>query len=170
MRTETQVRTRPRVEIIRSAQPSPWLAWALAALVVASVLASSLAAQLFGTDIQPISQVRIPIALEPAGWAFAIWGPIFAGLLAFGVYQLKHPADPRLATARWPMLLSMACGALWPLAVSRSDFVAALGLIVGMLVGVALAYGPTHPLQRARSFGERVCVRWPLSAYIRRRG
>lgn len=53
-------------------------------------------------------------AIQPAGWAFAIWGVIYAALLAMAGWGLWREADnPVWDGPRWGMFISLALGASW---------------------------------------------------------
>jgi len=64
----------------------------------------------------PIPQIDPPV--QPAGYAFGIWGLIYAWLIvgaAYGLWQRR--GDPGWAAMRLPLTLSLAVGAFWlPLA------------------------------------------------------
>jgi hypothetical protein len=52
--------------------------------------------------------------IQPAGWAFAIWGVIYLWLLVsagFGLF--KRDIDPDWDRLRWPLFVSVAIGASW---------------------------------------------------------
>lgn len=155
----------PTVEISR--REPVWLAWAVALAAIANVGVNTFSNFLFPITITEATRASRPLLIDPASYAFAIWAPIFVGLLAFAAYQLlpatRH--DPRLVGTRVPMLVSFVCGALWPVAVSRLDFLGALVLIVGMLAGAAVAYPKLHT-GHARTLPDSACVRWPVSAYV----
>jgi hypothetical protein len=49
--------------------------------------------------------------IQPAGWAFAIWGVIYLWLLASAGYGLiKRDTDPGWDAPRWPLFVSLAIG------------------------------------------------------------
>jgi hypothetical protein len=53
--------------------------------------------------------------LTPAGWAFSIWGALYAGSIAFALFQLL-PAQRRnalLAPLRWPAAGAFLGNSLW---------------------------------------------------------
>jgi hypothetical protein len=77
--------------------------------------------------------------LIPAGWAFAIWGLIYAWLLAYTVVQLLPSTydDPRLdRAAPWAAGAMAACGA-WSLVFAQEWFPASLAV---MLVALSLTF------------------------------
>jgi hypothetical protein len=52
--------------------------------------------------------------IQPAGWAFAIWGVIYLWLLVsagFGLF--KRDTDPDWDRLRWPLFVSVGIGASW---------------------------------------------------------
>jgi hypothetical protein len=71
----------------------------------------------FEADQFPVPQSNPPV--QPAGYAFAIWGLIYAWLIVgcgFGAWQRRR--DPAWGPMRLPLALSLAVGAAWlPVAV-----------------------------------------------------
>ncbi|TBN42044.1 hypothetical protein EYE42_06510 [Paracoccus subflavus] len=89
-------------------------------------------------DQFPIPQVDPPI--QPEGWAFSIWGLIFAWLVAgsgFGLW--KRAVDPDWQPMRPSLLVSLALGAFWIETAHRTPIGATL-LIGAMLAPAALAF------------------------------
>ncbi len=91
----------------------------------------------FEPDQFPIPQINPPI--QPAGYAFAIWGVIYLWLIAgmgFGLW--KRRTDPDWHGMRVPLCLSLAVGSIWlPVAVLSPVWAAIL--IWAMLVPALLA-------------------------------
>ena len=66
----------------------------------------------FDPDKYPIPQ-RNP-AVQPAGWAFSIWGPIYLWLIAHAVLgAFKFRQDAAWDKGRIALALSLAVGAIW---------------------------------------------------------
>ena len=85
----------------------------------------------------PIPQVDPPV--QPAGYAFSIWGLIYLALLAGAVFGLtKRASHPGWDAARWPLIASLVVGAAW-IPVANRSVVAATVLIWIMLVTAVLA-------------------------------
>ena len=110
----------------------------------------------FSPEQFPVPQVAPPI--QPAGWAFSIWLPIYAWLiLSAGLGLLRHARDPDWDRPRWPLLASLTLGAAWvPLA--QASPVWATVLIWAMLA-TALAALIRTPLR------DRAWLAWPIGLY-----
>ena len=91
----------------------------------------------FRADQLPIPQTPPPI--QPAGYAFAIWGVIYLWLIISAAYGLLQRADdPAWNRARPGLILSLALGTPW-LWVANNSPIAATILIFGMLAGAIIA-------------------------------
>jgi hypothetical protein len=91
----------------------------------------------FSADQLPIPQIDPPV--QPAGYAFAIWGLIYAWLVVsagFGIW--KRGDDPAWDRARLPLIVSLGVGTPW-LAVANSSAIWATILIFVMAIGAILA-------------------------------
>ncbi|MDJ0824959.1 MAG: hypothetical protein QNJ16_05590 [Rhodobacter sp.] len=96
----------------------------------------------FRPDQFPVPQIDPPV--QPAGYAFSIWGLIYLGLVAHGVFGLVARADDAgWDRGRWPLVISLAVGAAW-IPVAQVSAVWAAVLIWVMLVTalMALAVAP----------------------------
>ncbi len=110
----------------------------------------------FSPDQFPIPQDDPPV--QPAGYAFSIWGLIYLALLAgavFGVF--KRAEDAGWDAMRWPLIASLAVGAAWIPVANRSVFGATI-LIWIMLATAVLAL-------RAAGTGDRLLLRTPIALY-----
>ncbi|WP_149756351.1 tryptophan-rich sensory protein [Roseivivax sediminis] len=75
--------------------------------------------------------------VQPAGYAFAIWGLIYVWLiLGAGFGLLKRADDPDWAEMRKPMVMSLAVGALWLPAAQQS--VALATIMIWVMLATAL--------------------------------
>ncbi|MGC3936433.1 hypothetical protein ACOTTU_01360 [Roseobacter sp. EG26] len=91
----------------------------------------------FDADQFPMPQDNPPI--QPAGYAFAIWGVIYLWLIvgmAFGA--IKRAEDPGWHAMRAPLSISLAIGTIW-LAVATQSPVWASVLIWAMLISALFA-------------------------------
>jgi len=79
-------------------------------------------------------------AIQPAGYAFSIWGVIYLWLLASAGFGLFRRADdPAWDVVRWPLIVSLGVGSGW-LAVANVAPVAATMAIAIMLAGALGAF------------------------------
>jgi len=102
----------------------------------------------FAPDQFPVPQDDPPI--QPAGYAFAIWGPIYVWLIVHaGTGLLLRAEDPDWRPVRWPLFASLAVGAAWIPVANLSPAMATL-LIWVMLAGALLALFRTTRADRWR--------------------
>lgn len=78
--------------------------------------------------------------ITPAGYAFAIWGIIFLGLLAFAIYQAlpSQRTNPRFRAVGWWVVLNTLCNAIWSPLFNNERIGIALIVILVMLLSVAI--------------------------------
>jgi tryptophan-rich sensory protein len=66
----------------------------------------------FDPERYPVPQNNPPV--QPAGWAFAIWGLIYLGLVVHALYGLlKQKDDFQWESGRFMLFLSLLVGAFW---------------------------------------------------------
>lgn len=98
-------------------------------------------------------------AIQPAGYAFAIWAVIYVGLVVHAGFGLLARADDVAWDAvRWPLFLSVALGTSW-LAVAQQNPIFATVQIWFML-GTALV-----ALMRAPRIPDRWLLLSPIALY-----
>ena len=133
---------------------------ALLTLVLAVTFAAS---PLFVTSFNGFDPNQFPVPqdnppVQPAGYAFAIWGPIYGWLiLGMGWGAVKRLRDGAWHDMRVPLCLSLAVGTVW-LAVAEASPVWASVLIWVMLLA-ALAALFMAPAQ------DRVWAAYPVGLY-----
>ena len=121
-----------------------------------------------GKNVGEISNtVFKDVLLTPANYAFSIWGLIYLGVFAFGIYQLS-PAErhhPKLNPLR--MLMMLACGAqmLWIIVFLLGQY--PLSLLMMTLIWVTLLIGyfkilGLSPLSRKQAWNLKI----PWSIYF----
>ena len=121
-----------------------------------------------GAAGEPVGDVArsFPTPVLPAGWAFAIWGPIYLAFLGYAVYQVL-PAQrgrPVHRATGWWLAASTVLNAGWILAFSARYLVVAELLLVALLVVLARVFGWLSR-ERAGSTLERVALRFPVAFY-----
>jgi len=111
----------------------------------------------FAPEQFPIPQIDPPIV--PAGYAFAIWGLIYAYLvLHAGFGLLKRDIDSTWDRVRWPLIVSLTVGASW-ISVAKISPLWATVLIWVMLMTALVA------LFRATATKDRWLLQAPLAIY-----
>ncbi len=91
----------------------------------------------FRADQLPVPQINPPV--QPAGYAFAIWGLIYGWLVVSALFGIwKRGADPGWDKARVPLIISLAAGTPW-LAVANASAVWATVLIFVMAISAVAA-------------------------------
>lgn len=104
----------------------------------------------------PVVQDRWPV--QPAGWAFSIWGVIYLWLIAGSAWGLwKAANDPDWQRMRRPLLISLIVGTFW-IAVANASPIVATAMIMAMAMAVAavmafLRAGPGNPMMQRGPVG-----------------
>lgn len=95
---------------------------------------------LFGNSNAEVSG-SLPNAFTPAGVTFAVWGPIFLGLLVFAAYQaLPAQRGPRLDRLFWPFLLGNVLNVSWLLAFQSLNFGLSVLIMLALLGALIWLY------------------------------
>ncbi len=111
----------------------------------------------FDPSAFPVPQIDPPV--QPAGYAFSIWGPIYLWLLAhagYGLFARSDSAD--WDNVRWPLMVSLIVGAAW-LPVAQFSPLWATVMIWVMLLTALLALSRTPPT------ADRWLLRAPIALY-----
>lgn len=126
-------------------------------------IASPIVQALWNIGLSPAEFAR-PGAetLRAAGYAFSIWGVIYAGIAALAVYQAlpRQRDDALLSVIAGPAAVAMAGTGLWIWASALDARWASVAIIVAAAATLSLG------LLRApapRTLAERTFVWWPLS-------
>jgi hypothetical protein len=142
---------------------------AVLALAVWQIAAAALSSTgvLPGDDVGTISD-RYDSAVDPAGYAFAIWGLIYAASLVLAVHQAREAKrrDPLLADLRVPLMVAFALNGVWIIAFQQERFVVAQAIIVGLTAALGLAYARIAAAGRPRDRAERWGVYAVVGLYL----
>ncbi len=114
------------------------LAWAVLGLTISFAAAPLVTSPFtdFTADQLPIPQTDPPV--QPAGWAFSIWGLIYGWLIVSALYGVIRRADaPAWRPARRWLLLALAVGTPW-LAIAQASAIWA-SLTIFIMAGGAIA-------------------------------
>lgn len=105
----------------------------------------------YSTDQMPLAEPNPPV--QPAGYAFAIWGVIYLWLLISAGYGLLQRAEsPQWDAHRWPLTASMVLGAGWLWIAVQSPVLATVSILAMLgLALLALARTPRQEFWLARA-------------------
>lgn len=147
------------------------LAIATAIAILATLLVNTLS-NFFppgGANVGEIANTILGgVLITPANYAFAIWGLIYVGLIAYGVYQLRPNQRTDVMIRRVDTLLILACVAqvIWIYLFTLQLFwvsVLAMLVILGSLIGAYLAFDIGRvPASRDRRWMAHI----PFSVYL----
>jgi hypothetical protein len=116
------------------------LAVLAAALVNVGLNALAGAGLLFGTPTGAVSDA-VPTGVTPAGWAFSIWGVLFAGVLVFAAWQaLPAQRGPRYDPLAAPFIAANVLNGLWQIPWLTGQFGLAAVVIMGILGALVALY------------------------------
>lgn len=140
---------------------------AIAALVfaLAQILAPLLPAIGIGNPVGEQS-ADTQTLITPAGWAFAIWGPLYFGTLVYVVYQLlpRHRDSELVRRIGWHFALAVLGNALWVTYTQLWSLGFPSVLIIIFTLVNLLAILRIFATTPAFTLGERLAVVLPLSA------
>ncbi len=79
-----------------------------------------------------------PTPLEPAGYAFAIWTPIYLGSVAFALHQAfgRNWSDPVYRSIGWWTALAFLCCCLWLVFAKHGPVFATVPAIIVMFIAL----------------------------------
>ena len=105
----------------------------------------------FSPDQFPVPQNNPPV--QPAGYAFLIWGVIYLWLLISAGYGLWHAADlPDWLAMRLPLAISLIIGTFWIAAANAAPVLATVMIVAmaGAAISAMLKAGPGQRWLQAR--------------------
>jgi len=122
----------------------------------------------FGLDVGQISDENGTL-ITPAGYAFAIWGPIFLLTLVYAVYQAlpAQRTSPLLRRVGLPIAVACLGDMVWEILFPTRQFVPAQLVIVGIFVSLLVAVWRLAAHSRAHGLTgmERWLVALPLGLF-----
>ncbi len=134
---------------------------------VATIILNYLSSGITGHSVGDIAH-QYPALITPADYAFAIWGVIYAFLIAYTVYQAlpSQRANPRLRRIGYLYVLACAGNIGWEL-LWLSEHISLSLLAMLVLLGSLLAIYLLADMNRAQvSRGERWCVNTAFGIYL----
>ncbi|MFH7242164.1 MAG: tryptophan-rich sensory protein [Spirulina sp.] len=122
-----------------------------------------------GQNVGEISNtVLAGVLITPANYAFIIWGVIYLGLIAYGIYQFhsERRSDPQIQRVNQRLILACVAQVIWIFLFTWQSFAAsilAMLVILGSLIDIYITLG----IGQVRTSRQR---RWmahiPFSLYL----
>lgn len=120
-----------------------------------------------GKNIGEVSNTTFAdVLITPAGYAFAIWGLIYVGLIAFSLYQAlpAQRQQPAISQVSWAVIGACLLQILWVYAFLTARFWLSVVLMLGILACLIAAYVQTRSVRPSRAV--RWLLRAPISVYF----
>lgn len=142
---------------------------AVALLAVLQIVSSPLTTLILGpsSNTGAISDANVS-PITPAGYAFAIWGLIYAACLGLAVYQLLPSQRGREVHRRtgWWLVAAFACSTVWvPIFGTRTIWLSQI-VIVALVVCLAVTARRLGEAGAATGGAERALLRLPVTIYL----
>lgn len=118
--------------------------------------------RLGGGDTGSISN-KYSTLVTPAGYAFSIWGLIYVGLVAFGVYQLLPANIARFRPVRSLYIFTCALNCAWLYFWHAEQIVVCFVIIVALCITLFLI---NYHLKGPRSLADNWIVKAPFGIYF----
>jgi hypothetical protein len=133
----------------------------VAVLAIAQVVVAAMA----GDSVGAVAR-EYPSPLLAAGWAFAVWVPIYAGFLGYAAFQALPGQRARHVhrVTGWWMAASAVFNIGWVLSFDAGWLPLAQLMIIGLLVSVTLVFG-RYCRMPAEGAVERVVARGTVALY-----
>ncbi len=122
-----------------------------------------------GLNVGQLSNtVFAPVLLTPANYAFAIWGVIYLGLIALGIYQLQ-PArrySPKLRHSGYRLIIASIAQCAWIYLFLARWFPLSVLAMLGILIALANTYVYINRDRTHISRQEHWFIHAPISLYF----
>jgi hypothetical protein len=122
-----------------------------------------------GVDMATLSdRLFSSVQILPANYAFAIWAPIYLGLMAFGIYQVQPAQSHNPSLQHGGYLLVFACIAqcAWIYLFLARLFPLSVVAMLGILVPLIMFYQRLEIGQHHVSRSEKWFIQIPISIYL----
>lgn len=135
------------------------------ATIVVNVLANTL--PLNGVTTGEVA-ARFDVLFSPAPYTFAIWWLIYAGLVAYAIYQARPAVrgDKRLRSLDAPVIVSAAANIGWLLLWHHGQIVGSFAVMLVLLGALVVIYRRLTPERAFVTAGRRWAVHHVFSMYL----
>ncbi|MCU0551507.1 MAG: tryptophan-rich sensory protein [Leptolyngbya sp. Prado105] len=141
----------------------------LSILAAIAINAISNVSPLRGLNVGQIAnQILGGVLITPANYAFSIWGLIYLGLIAFGIYQVlpSQRYHPRLRKLRAPIIWASVFQSIWVYLFQLQQFWLSVAFMFGILANLIAAYVWSRFQTGRVSRQEKWLVKIPISIYL----
>lgn len=137
----------------------------LIATIVVNGLANAL--PINGQNTGEISD-RFQVYFVPAGYVFSIWGLIYLGLIAYGIFQAlpSQKANPRLRVTGWWIALGNLANGIWIFLWHYEQFPLTIIAMLVLLASLIITYLRLHEGRTPVTLAEKWAVHIPFSIYL----
>ncbi|MGV0024995.1 tryptophan-rich sensory protein [Phormidesmis priestleyi] len=122
-----------------------------------------------GLSIGAISNtIFANVLITPANYAFAIWGVIYLGLIAFGVYQLSlnRRHHSLIQKVRLPIIWASVFQSIWVFQFQLRNYWLSVAFMVGILLSLMVAFLAIQQHQGFLSRSEKWYIQVPFTIYF----
>ncbi|GCE19303.1 tryptophan-rich sensory protein [Dictyobacter kobayashii] len=136
-------------------------------VTIATVLLNVFSSNVFGRSVGEVSR-QYPVSITPANYAFAIWGIIYLGLIAFAIYQAlpAQRTNPRLRRIGYWYALSCIANVGWEYVWLNERINLSLLLMAILLLSLLVIYIRTNINKESASPLESWCLNAPFGLYL----
>ncbi|WP_404785006.1 tryptophan-rich sensory protein [Altericista sp. CCNU0014] len=108
------------------------------------------------------------VRIIPANYAFAIWGFIYLGLIALGLYQLqpRQPQNSALGRGGWLLVMASVAQIGWIYLFQARLFALSTLAMAGILLPLMALYRQLEIGKRTASRQTQWLVQYPISLYL----
>lgn len=145
--------------------------WAVMGAIAGGIVVNTLSNffPLNGLNVGRLSnQLFSSVQIIPANYAFAIWGLIYLGLIALGVYQLQpsQQQNPALGQSGWLLVMASIAQIGWIYLFQARLFALSTLAMVGILLPLIALYLQLDIGKRSVSRQTQWLVQSPISLYL----
>ncbi|MEA5549384.1 tryptophan-rich sensory protein [Anabaena cylindrica UHCC 0172] len=122
-----------------------------------------------GINIGEISNtVFKEVLIIPANYAFAIWGLIYLGLFALGVYQFlpNQKTDSDLCRTGYLLVIASVAQSIWVYLFLSKLFAFSIVAMLGILIPLIIIYQRLEIGRKRVSKNKKLCLHVPISIYL----
>ena len=122
-----------------------------------------------GMSIGEISNTLFKdVLIIPANYAFIIWGLIYLGLFALGIYQFlpSQKEDPDLRKTGYLLVIASIAQCIWVYLFLSRFFVVSILAMLAILVPLIMIHKRLEIGQKRVSKNKKLCLHYPISIYL----